>query len=68
MLVVLRVALCLFIVAVVAFLGFCAWFSAVWGFSPLSLVPLYMLGLVLCAFAGGIFIVWRGRLSNRPTE
>jgi hypothetical protein len=66
MLVVLRIALCLFIAAVLAFLGFCAWFADVWGFSPLSIFPLYMLGLLLCAFAG--IVVWRSRLSSRSTE
>jgi hypothetical protein len=34
-------------VGTVFLMAFCAWFAAVWGFSPLALFPLYFLGLIV---------------------
>ena len=41
----------LIIAITVAFMAYCAWFALVWGFNPLWLFPLYLVGLAICAAA-----------------
>jgi len=51
----------LLMAAVLGFLSFCAWFASVWGFHPLVLAPLYLLGLVIC---GGVILAIRASSSK----
>ncbi|HWY16706.1 MAG TPA: hypothetical protein VNX86_16340 [Rhizomicrobium sp.] len=41
----------LIIALVATFMAYCAWFALVWGFNPLWLFPLYLVGLAICAAA-----------------
>jgi hypothetical protein len=59
----LRVALYLLIAAILGSLGFLTWFAAVWGFNPLVVSPLYMVGLTVC---GVLVLVLRYTPSRRP--
>jgi hypothetical protein len=34
--------------AILGFLGFCAWFASVWGFSPFVVLPLTIIALPFC--------------------
>ena len=51
----LKIAAYLPLVAFLAFIGYSAWFASVWGFSPLFLLPIYLLGLMVCG--GVVFVV-----------
>jgi hypothetical protein len=62
--IVLKVVLYLLIAATLGFLGFSAWFASVWGFNPLMLFPLYMVGLILC---GVIIFALRRSERGKPS-
>jgi hypothetical protein len=62
----LRVASYLLIAVVLGFLGYSAWFATMWGFNPLWLFPLYIVGLVLCGFV--LLALRRGEPRKTPTS
>jgi hypothetical protein len=62
--IVLKIASYLLIAATLGFLGFSAWFASVWGFNPLMLFPLYMVGLILC---GVIIFALRRSERRKPS-
>jgi len=50
----------LLVVAIVALLGYMAWFAYLWGFNPLGLVFLYIVGLLICSIIILIAVAYRG--------
>lgn len=53
---------CVIAGTVLLFMAYSTWFALVWGFNPLAIFPLYIVGLMVCA--GCVAVAWTLRKSN----